>query len=77
MTTEELAHKLSIDYGLNNWPPFYEVDAETYANVCHYTFNHLANFHPSLKVTVSIGPHHGIMFKNVELILEAKNDRNN
>ena len=72
MTAEELIHKLNIDYGMHKWPPVYEVDAETYANVCHYVFNMLANYFTDLKVTVSIGPHHGIMFKNVELILEEK-----
>lgn len=57
-------------------PETYEVDAETYANVCQYIFN-------NMPLSMGIGPNYevlaipvgnqrrGIMFKGVELFLKG------
>lgn len=68
MTTQELVQHLNTTFAFNPWPKTYTVDADTYANVCHTIFNN-SYIHP---VAVSIGPNGGIMFKNVELILNNK-----
>ena len=74
MTINELRSKLN-DFGLNEFPKTFEVDAVTYANVCQGLFNHLEKCHfresDLQAITVSLGPNNGIMFKNVELILKS------
>lgn len=72
MTAEELLKKFNTEFGLNAWPATYEVDAETYAYVCHYVFNWAANYSINTFAPIKLGLHNGIVFKNVELILEAK-----
>jgi len=60
----------------NELPKTYEVDAETYANVCQSIFNNLWEFteywseRGIRRIDLSLGPNKGIMFKNVELILK-------
>lgn len=72
MTATELRNHFSDTYGLNNeWPKTFDVDHETYANVCQFLFKYLAEYWPGA-VHVSIGPNYGVMFKNVELILVEK-----
>lgn len=74
MTAEELIETFNETFGLGQWPKSYIVDAETYANCCQYIFNKLAE--ESLFSSISLynvilflGPHKGLVFKNVELIL--------
>ena len=77
MTTSELAKELNNKFGLNFWPKTYQVDHETYANVFQSVVNHLVDDiklffiwdNLDKRVSISIGPNNGILFKNVELIL--------
>lgn len=73
MTASELATELSDKFGMSKWPDHYEVDAETYANVCQHVFDGLVvdgNFGTFKRVKgLSLGQNNGIMFKNVEIIL--------
>lgn len=39
MTSNELRHKFNTEFGLKSWPKTYEVDVETYGNVCQEIFN--------------------------------------
>lgn len=74
MTVEELTKFFNDTWGLTRWPPNWEVDAETYANVCQEVFNRASKYLQVLDdnyiINVVVGPNHGIMFKNVELILK-------
>jgi hypothetical protein len=79
MTTEELRQYFNDTFGFNEWPKTFEVDAETYANVCQSIFKwhigtHLYTMIPGVgyKIEVSIGISGGIFFKDVELILRDK-----
>ena len=73
MTTEELRIKFNNEFGLGKWPKIYEVDAETYGNVCNDIINHLVYRYELYRdVTIQIGPNNGIMFKNAELVLSKK-----
>jgi len=81
MTSNELRSIFNKTYGLGEWPKSFNVDHETYANVCQDVFNwYVKNKNEVTKYSVhiegeetiielSIGPNNGIMFKNVELIL--------
>ena len=75
MTANELIQFFNDRFILGEWPDQYEVDYETYANVCQTVFEHesteiLYFGKEGSGVAVSLGPNHGIMFKNVELILK-------
>lgn len=80
MTAIELRDHFNLLFGMEQkWPKKYGVDAETYGNVCQEVFNHLQRRdsiyiyeHVSglQFVRLALGPNGGIMFKNVELILE-------
>jgi len=81
MTTEELRKKFNDEFGpKDGWPLAYEVNAETYGNVCQSVFTWAAadNIDKIFRrgygdlgiVEIAIGPNNGIMFKNVELILK-------
>jgi len=75
MTANELREFFYDRFSLGEWPDQYEVSPETYANVCQTIFEHesteLVLFSKDLiRVVISLGPNHGIMFKNVELILK-------
>ena len=86
MTTSELRRLFNNEFGLQEWPLTYEVDHETYANVCQSIFEHQTESNslywssiedgekkPDIHVIgVSIGLANGIMFKNVELILKKR-----
>lgn len=75
MTARELAAAFGHQFGFKDWPKKFEVDAETYGNVCQAVLDnaleiqfpdtHLAEF----GLIIAVGPNNGIMFKNVELIL--------
>lgn len=81
MTTEELRAKLNKEFGMNKeWPNYYIVDHETYANVCNTIFSRMISLFnenyftdEGLKfnlISISVGVHGGIFFKGVELLLE-------
>jgi len=75
MTANELIQFFNDRFILGEWPDKYEVDCLTYANVCQAVFEHesteLIYFSKKgSQVKITLGPNHGIMFKNVELILK-------
>ena len=80
MTAQQLIHKFNTEFGIyTSWPSTYEVDAETYANVCQAVFVFNAKIFENsivirengrLLVQVAIGPNNGILIKDVELILK-------
>ena len=74
MIPEQLRQKFNNEFGLSSWPEKYEVDHETYANICQliFTNSNKIRLNKILWVDVSVGPNDGIMFKGVELILEKK-----
>lgn len=76
MTVEELRNHFNDQYGVGRpFPETYIVDAETYANVCQFTFIAKSiEFNGEHLVKVHLGKNNGIMFKGVELIL--KNEKN-
>ena len=75
MKAEELLGIFNTKFGIEQkWPKSYEVDAETYGNVCQFVFEHTHNktSSPDENITwaeVALGPNDGIMFKDVELKL--------
>jgi len=76
MKATELIKEFNDRYGITAWPLAYPVDAETYANCCQYVFNkstHIAilGLKNNHKI-ISLGPSNGLLFKNVELLLEKK-----
>ncbi len=78
MTNLELLRKLNNVYGLDKWPETFEVDAETYGNVCQSMFDYKVSIlkeqnttYPNV-IDILVGSHNGLMFKNVELILNWK-----
>lgn len=76
MTYQELSHHFNTTFGFGDWPKTFEVDHETYANICHNIFKHVwPRERPSdslIILEISVGKNYGIMFKNVELILKGK-----
>jgi len=81
MTASELKEFLFNIYGYRPYPDTYEVDADTYANVCQEIFNNkITNDHNYSLVEgrnyysmrIEVGKiSKGIMFKGVELILKV------
>ncbi len=71
MTANELTSHFNDTFALGEWPKTFEVNHETYANVCQFLLEHLAEYWPDA-VHLAIGSHKGIMFKGVELILVSK-----
>lgn len=70
MTPNELRNYFNNTYGMNeSWPKQFKVDADTYAQVCQEIFNLVVDHHGPF-IEIALGPNNGIMFKNVELILE-------
>lgn len=86
MTAQELRKLLNDEFGLGQWPNAYEVDHETYANVCQDIIEHKFNedtlFWNTVEdgirewdfkiISIAVGMNKGIMFKNVELILRSE-----
>ena len=71
MTADELLKLFNTTFEYNKWPESYEVDAETYGNICNTLLKYLYKDSPiEGVVVVFIGPNCGILFKNVELILK-------
>ncbi len=85
MTVQELRQSLHDQYGMNTkWPDKLFVDADTYANVCQAIFINAVEDPDRciLKAggyyfidNISLGPHKGIMYKEVELILRTNEHR--
>lgn len=82
MTIQQLREKLNNEFGLNHkWPKTYEVDADTYANVCQSIFEYKvenkqqynlgnSDYGQFFQIKVDLGTQKcGILFKDVELIL--------
>lgn len=54
----------------NGYPPQFEVDHHTYANVCQEIFNRARQDMECMNIVeIWLGSNGGIMFKNTELIL--------
>lgn len=71
MTSAQLREELNSKYQVDRWPWRYEVDHETYANVCQDLFDRkLMQADDQGLVIIALGGNGGIMFKNVELILK-------
>lgn len=72
MTADELRAILNNKFGLDEWPKTYEVDVETYGNLCQDLFNWKAreSGYDGGEIIISIGPNNGIMFKNVEILIK-------
>lgn len=83
MTADELKGFFNDKYGIDKkWPHSYEVDHETYANVCQAIFNFKFEEQELWEPTdseqksaieylpIAVGPSKGIMFHGVELILK-------
>lgn len=72
MTLEELRNKFNNEFGIEKWPKTYEVDSDTYANICQGIFDYKIKdenrMYPFL-IEVTVGLNNGIFFKGVELIL--------
>lgn len=74
MTAEELITHFNRVYGMSNpWPTTYEVDPITYAHCCQKIFDHIKPTKDVMGGTlIQLGPNKGLMFKNVELILQRR-----
>lgn len=82
MTTHELRMKLHE----LNYPETFEVDTETYSNVCDELFKlkliKLIEFNGDKEpgymnwIDISVGKRGGVFFKNVELTLKGANSAN-
>ena len=87
MTAEELRDHFNNNFNINEWPSKYEVDHETYANVCQFMFEHKSKISGMYWDTVENGVqkanteviaivigtnNKGILFKGVELVLKEK-----
>lgn len=87
MTSNELRKLFNDKFGNEKWPKTYEVDHETYANICQDIFDHHVQsktmFWDSVEnakditdfqvIGIFLGlTKNGIMFKNVELILKSR-----
>jgi len=76
MTAQTLREYLNTEYGLKKpWPKTLEVDAHTYACACQEifdTFEKETVGNVGYLIELALGPHNGIMFKNVELILNEE-----
>jgi hypothetical protein len=85
MTADQLRRTLDNEFGLGKWPKTYQVSPETYANACQYVFQRqfeqeelywdtvdLSEQKSDVKIlSIAVGKKNkGIMFKNVELIIE-------
>jgi hypothetical protein len=76
MTTNELKEKFVRNYGFKHpWPPSYGVDADTYACVCQAIFDRQVILGTPSFVHVAVGPHGGIMFQSVELLLVRNHEQ--
>lgn len=75
MTAKELNKHFVKTFGFNPWPETFEVDAETYGNVCQAIFDDALEYQfpvlsDAFRLHIAVGRNNGIMFKNVELLLK-------
>ena len=70
MTVADLLDIFNNTYGLKHWPNIYEVDHDTFANVCFHIFRHHTT--APQQISVALGSHAGIMFRGVEIVLKVK-----
>lgn len=83
MTADQLRKHFNDTFGIDKpWPSQFEVDAETYGNVCQAVFdwhikNHLYILEPGIgyQIHIKVGLNGGIMFKNMELLLQKENEK--
>ena len=73
---EELINYFNTAYGIEKeWPREFEVSAELYGRCCQYIFTeYTKNLNDGL-IRIIVGPHAGLMFKNVELIIRDAPDK--
>jgi hypothetical protein len=82
MTVKQLTDYFNQNYGMfKAFPETYEVDADTYADVCHHLFLLKATEMEEVGIEpikffakVWLGKHNGVLFKGVELILKGKEE---
>lgn len=72
MTADQLRQAFNTRYGAEKpWPKLFHVSPETYADVCQSIFEkHAPEIKSNKYAEIALGPHNGIMFKGVELILD-------
>lgn len=77
MTAMELLDYFNKVFGLEEWPKTFIVDHETYSNVVRYllsTHERTQIYDDIWAVTIAVGPHGGIYFKNVELLIGKRQE---
>jgi hypothetical protein len=73
MTAAQLSDQLCKEYDTTKvWPRTWEVDCETYANVCQNYFDRLHVIGQPQFISIALGPNGGILFHSVELILTVR-----
>lgn len=75
MTAQELYIKMLSELPFPSGDlDFYEVDHETFANVCQDIFDHKAPQPATSQrvITIGIGKNNGIYFKGIEIILKRE-----
>jgi hypothetical protein len=77
MTVQELREIFNREFGLDNkWPATYEVDMETYVNVCNDCFFFMTKktsakkYKGFTRIHIAVGKNYGILFKGVELLVK-------
>jgi hypothetical protein len=72
MTPIQLSNQILVEHDNTKvWPRTWEVDHETYANVCQHFFD---TFHMREQpgfISIALGPNGGILYHSVELILKV------
>jgi hypothetical protein len=79
MTVEQLRTYINETYGMGDktpYPKIFNVDADTYGNVCHAIFQNKmkssqcnSHFCGCTIIEIHLGINGGVMFKNIELIV--------
>ncbi len=83
-SANDLKIYLNTEFGITKeWPKQFHVNSGTYADCCQAIFNHIINKSQNIigaafkdnkleyyVIELSLGPNNGLMFKNVELILD-------
>lgn len=85
-TPEDLIRYFNSTFEFDKWPKEFKVSPSLYGKVCQYIFNINDNelfwgvdwgvdsgkeSSTIIAKTILLGPNKGVMFKNVELIIEA------
>lgn len=70
-SAEELRREFNETFGIKNYPKKVLVNHETYANICQFIFDRIADkVENGPFYEIALGINKGIMFKNIELILK-------